>query len=115
MANPIPNAQLAAALAQFASQPGVSADQSAQLRSAVVADPIQLSENCSWHLFACLRLNPPYLPAYCALPAGGSFHSKPTYCLPLQATCTEQLPPEPALHAASASSCADCAAALVAV
>ncbi len=39
---PTPNAQLEAALVQFASQPGVSADQAAQLRAAVTADTTQL-------------------------------------------------------------------------
>jgi hypothetical protein len=38
MAQPQPNAQLEAALAQFGQQPGVSSDQQAQLRSAVTAD-----------------------------------------------------------------------------
>ena len=39
---PAPNAQLEAALVQFANQPGVTADQAAQLRAAVTADASQL-------------------------------------------------------------------------
>ncbi|MEQ1511525.1 MAG: XVIPCD domain-containing protein [Lysobacteraceae bacterium] len=38
MASPTPNAQLEAALVQFGQQPGVSADQQAQLRSAITTD-----------------------------------------------------------------------------
>lgn len=39
---PAPNAQLEAALVQFASQAGVTADQAAQLRAGVMADATQL-------------------------------------------------------------------------
>ena len=38
MASPTPNAQLEAALVHFGQQPGVSADQQAQLRSAITTD-----------------------------------------------------------------------------